>query len=388
MNFALISNNPFPIGNVATNRYTTYCQSLAQKGHFVKILILPFVSMDAIEINGNGGISKQIHYLYLQKKQDCFKKNMLIKLIFFLKGLLESLCILTKDKIDVVILYDKRISVSIFYWIYTRLSNKILITDRSEYPVRFFNKGSFGKFLETVNISLYDGLLIMTDELINFYSKYKSKKALLFHFPMTIDSERFMLLESKISAKYIACVFGTHNRDCVLDTIMAYKMYCQLIKDTPYSLWLIGDFNNLIVKPDVQNYIKSNNLEELVIIKGAYLADKIPQMLFDATCLITTARSYKSGGFPTKLGEYLATGKPVIATAAGEIPLYLEDRLNAFLPTPGNIQEIAEALIFIHQNPKTATEIGYQGSIVAKSSFNSDTYIPDFIHYIEKLNER
>ena len=36
------------------------------------------------------------------------------------------------------------------------------------------------------------------------------------------------------------------------------------------------------------------------------------------------------GGFPTKLGEYLATGNPVVVTKVGEIPNYLIDGVNAF----------------------------------------------------------
>ena len=40
------------------------------------------------------------------------------------------------------------------------------------------------------------------------------------------------------------------------------------------------------------------------------------------------------GGFPTKLGEYLATGKPVCVTKVGEITVYLEDNVSAFLAEP------------------------------------------------------
>ena len=53
------------------------------------------------------------------------------------------------------------------------------------------------------------------------------------------------------------------------------------------------------------------------------------------------------GGFPTKLGEYLATGRPVVVTKVGEIPDYLEDGVNAFLSDINS----GYSLLYFNDNP-------------------------------------
>ncbi len=51
------------------------------------------------------------------------------------------------------------------------------------------------------------------------------------------------------------------------------------------------------------------------------------------------------GGFPTKLGEYLATGNPVCATTVGEIPDYLVDGESVYFAVPGSVDSFADAML-------------------------------------------
>ena len=48
--------------------------------------------------------------------------------------------------------------------------------------------------------------------------------------------------------------------------------------------------------------------------------------------------------FPTKMGLYLAAGKPIISTAVGEIPHYLEDRRTGLFYTAGDVRSLAEQI--------------------------------------------
>lgn len=49
--------------------------------------------------------------------------------------------------------------------------------------------------------------------------------------------------------------------------------------------------------------------------------------------------------FPQKLAEYLAMGTPIVASAIGDIPLFLHDRENALLCRPGDPDALAAALL-------------------------------------------
>lgn len=76
-------------------------------------------------------------------------------------------------------------------------------------------------------------------------------------------------------------------------------------------------------------------------------------------------------GFPTKLGEYLATGKPVVVTRVGEIPEYLEDQVNAFIANPGDAGNFALKMKQVMLNYDKALNIGHAGRQLAHTTFNS-----------------
>ena len=78
------------------------------------------------------------------------------------------------------------------------------------------------------------------------------------------------------------------------------------------------------------------------------------------------------GGFPTKLGEYLATGKPVCVTSVGEISDYLKDNISAFIAEPGNVDSFIDALNRVLCNAKHAEYVGLNGKIVAEKEFSID----------------
>jgi len=78
--------------------------------------------------------------------------------------------------------------------------------------------------------------------------------------------------------------------------------------------------------------------------------------------------------FPTKLGEYLATGRPVVTNRIGEIPRFLEDGLNACVAEPGDITAYAAAICRLLANPSRGHEMGRKGRQVAEQHFHYANY--------------
>ena len=93
------------------------------------------------------------------------------------------------------------------------------------------------------------------------------------------------------------------------------------------------------------------------------------------------------GGFPTKLGEYLATGNPVCVTKTGGIPDYLSDEGNAFLAEPGSVESFCDALMRATADPLRAKKVGKNGRATAEKSFSMALVIPDLyaklLQYLE-----
>jgi glycosyltransferase involved in cell wall biosynthesis len=77
--------------------------------------------------------------------------------------------------------------------------------------------------------------------------------------------------------------------------------------------------------------------------------------------------------FPTRLPEYLATGKPVIVSDAGDLALYLEHRKSAYvLPAGDQPEAMADALLYLATHPQDAKRIGSCGRQALVASFSQD----------------
>jgi glycosyltransferase involved in cell wall biosynthesis len=64
---------------------------------------------------------------------------------------------------------------------------------------------------------------------------------------------------------------------------------------------------------------------------------------------------------PNKLAEYLASGRPVVASKVGDLTEFLADGVNAYLSEPGDERMFAGKMLAILLNPARATQIGAAG---------------------------
>ena len=74
--------------------------------------------------------------------------------------------------------------------------------------------------------------------------------------------------------------------------------------------------------------------------------------------------------FSTKLGYYLASGTPIVTNSVGDVGLYLQDGINAFVAKKFNNHEIANKIEQIINNPINADEVGRNGQKLAMEKFH------------------
>lgn len=97
-------------------------------------------------------------------------------------------------------------------------------------------------------------------------------------------------------------------------------------------------------------------------------------------------RPYSQAGFPSKLGEYLATGKPVITTGTGDIPMYLEDGISAYVVMDDSPEAFANRTVEAVGHSK-AYDIGQKGAKIAKKSFSIEATARRIESFFKSLNE-
>jgi glycosyltransferase involved in cell wall biosynthesis len=86
--------------------------------------------------------------------------------------------------------------------------------------------------------------------------------------------------------------------------------------------------------------IYAHGLVGRVHLVRAVSADALPKELCKASVLALARAGglFSRAGMPTRFGEYLATGRRVVVTATGDIPLYLQDEVDCYLVPPGDVQ--------------------------------------------------
>lgn len=224
-------------------------------------------------------------------------------------------------------------------------------------------------FFKAVN--KIDSFAVMTKMLIKHYQTMAKPNAEFFHLPMTVDLTRFDVVKGNVtySKPYIAYTGAFSNmKDGVTILIRAFNKIAT--KYPELHLYLAGFYHEDVVGQ--KKLIEEFGLKDRVIYLGALNKEKIPPFVCNARLLVLPRPDshQAQGGFPTKLGEYLATSNPVCVTKVGEIPDYLEDNVSAFMATPGDVDSFAEAMNRALSNPELAKKVGNQGRKVAEKNFS------------------
>jgi glycosyltransferase involved in cell wall biosynthesis len=85
-----------------------------------------------------------------------------------------------------------------------------------------------------------------------------------------------------------------------------------------------------------------------------------------------------SEGMSNAILEYMAVGKPVIATSVGGNPELVQNDWNGLLVSKENVQELREAMINLVKDPHQRQIMGQNGAFRAKTEFSMDAMISHY----------
>lgn len=121
--------------------------------------------------------------------------------------------------------------------------------------------------------------------------------------------------------------------------------------------------SNLRMRVALERLIQSRGLQDRVVVRAAVGQDLLGTVLgsFDALVLPRRSSVVTIAGFSQKIGDYLITGVPMIATAVGDIPTLFANRKEIYLVPEGNVDAFADALCDVQSNPEEAIRIGLRG---------------------------
>lgn len=94
---------------------------------------------------------------------------------------------------------------------------------------------------------------------------------------------------------------------------------------------------------------------------------------------------YANFGFPWKLGEYLLTKNPIVATKVGDIELYLKNNEEIFIAEPQDEKSIYNAIKNVFDDYEKAKQIANNGYNKALDVFNYINETKRLIGFIQKM---
>jgi glycosyltransferase involved in cell wall biosynthesis len=375
MNLVFISSGHYPNGGASTNRHLAYGKGLAEAGHKVIFILL---SKQENELQENG-----INFISVLDFKKLNIKIILGKQYFHIKSIIKAKKILnnfqSQENIDAIILLDTQVWILLPFILFAQRNHIKVFHERTEYPFVVNGKG----LLNHVNLILYssfilkrfDGLFVINKALKQYFSILLNNRIPIEIINMIVDPSRFDNLTTDSNyGQYIAyCGTLQGDKDGIDILIKAFADSLKtgkILKEM--KLLIIGDTSNKKSYNKLQQLCYDSQCENNVFFTGKIDRYKMPVYLKNASALALARPNNKQaeGGFPTKLGEYLATGNPVIITNVGEIGEYLVDGDNAFIAIPGSVDSFSLKIQEVFSDYNTASEVGTRGKELVYKEFN------------------
>jgi colanic acid biosynthesis glycosyl transferase WcaI len=255
-----------------------------------------------------------------------------------------------------------------------RLFRKPWIIDVRDLPVEsaidlgfLKNGGLITHFLrkyEVVSYSNSDMVLVTTESACRAVKSYNilDKKVFLIpnaseiatFYPLDINKKRQIIYSGNIGhAQDFDCVLSAMNR------IAAHNL----------QLLIIGEGD---VKKRLSNLISANHLTESVKLMDGVERSKLPYLLSESIIGIAPIRNVGvgvGGSIPAKVFDYMACAIPFIAFGGADLR-QLAENSGSGLVVENDPDSLADAVIFLAENPKICEEMGQRGRKYCEKYYN------------------
>jgi len=112
----------------------------------------------------------------------------------------------------------------------------------------------------------------------------------------------------------------------------------------------------------VEDILRAANAADRVIFTGSVVHERVPKLLDACDVLASPHVPLEGGaeffGSPTKLFEYMAMGKAIVASRLGQIGEVLADEETALLVEPGDARQLTDAILRLSESRELRERLG------------------------------
>jgi glycosyltransferase involved in cell wall biosynthesis len=231
-----------------------------------------------------------------------------------------------------------------------------------------------------------DGVWVVSRHLADFWRAEGVEPERLFVAPSMVRAGAFQATEAGVESSSAVYIGNLVHReiDYLLDITAIVR------ESVPaFSLTIYGDADAL-GRARLDHQVNRRGLGQAIRVEGPVLPSEVPRVLAAASVLLLPRASgeFSDEGFPNKLGEYLASGRPVVVSRVGDIPRYLVDGGSALLVPPDDCHSFAVAVIQVLTDRALAESLGARGREVARHLSKSDVVSGKVVSFIHGLPPR
>ncbi|EOV9323303.1 glycosyltransferase [Vibrio parahaemolyticus] len=274
--------------------------------------------------------------------------------------------------------------LSIPVFLFSIFFRKKTVLILNEFPQRLIHsEHSLRSMSEDLSVwalgKVCDVLIIISREHEKVYKQYVRKKSKTIVLPILMDCEKNS--NSNIDENTPRRVIYAGALSESNGVTLLVKAAKQLIEvGVEHRLIILGPSASQQYTDELHEMVKNYNLGSVVEILPPKTNLEAVKLLSESDVLVIPKLDDQRavGYIPSKLGDFLFTGKPVVCSHLGDVPDYITDGVNGFLVKPDSIDSLTECLSKIISNYDELKKVGYEG-------FNTSKEF-DYRNQCERLN--
>ena len=397
MKIFIITGEPFPNGMAATNRIRCYAGAIAEAGIDCEVIIYKRTERYGVKPMNTDACGKSLGVPYRYIGGTPLRRGS--RIVRFFNDKLEktlSLRYIRKKarEGDIIFAYA---GLDVDYCIRVcRFSHRMKLKfgiDLCELP--------YGSITETPDaikkrhifekslLPEIDFVIPISDALEKYAGKFISAKCASCKIPIMVEFSKYDIydISTESDTPYIFHSGTlTEQKDGILGMIEAFGIAVNKLK-FPVKFILAGEKSSSIFEKQIDDLINKYGLQDKILFTGYLFQNQLIDYLKSASLVIINKHETQQNlfGFSNKLGEYLAAGKALIISRVGEAMNWLHDGSDSIIVTPGDIEELAEAIIRVLSDNELRNKLGQGAKETCRNSFDYKKYGKIMVSMFEKI---
>lgn len=238
----------------------------------------------------------------------------------------------------------------------------------------------------------YDGIICISQALVDYSKQFVDDKCKVVKVPILVDLDKYDLEDKQAEAKF-PYIFHSgsliERKDGVLGMLEAFA---KALPQLPSNVRFVstGSVKKSPEASAITKLIDKYQLQDRVIFTGYLSTEELKEKLSHASLVIINKNKTEQNKycFSTKLGEYLAAGKPVAISDYGEAVNWMTNGKNAYVYHSECISDLSNVIVKAFRNKDERMMISRNGKMLCRKSFDYVCYSDFFLDYFKGFNLR